>query len=325
MAMKKYLRLIIEVVLGLLLAGALALAYWSYTGKSHVMTELTDASEEVTETQQELEKLTKELAETKEKLEELEPAAKELAAVKDSFSNGVVLQDYEAFIKAQKGPIISERQLGLGALRLLTKGAQDPETVSAFQKALEMAEWTSRLKSICAAQNALAAAGQKVKVLADCASEKDDAHAKKGHAVHWDYAGEMGPENWGDEFPTCGKGQKQSPLNITGPFEKSKDTLVVNYKEGPLKILNNGHTIQVNVEQAAPSRSTKRSTTCCNSTSTAPAKNKSTASPWPWWRTLSTKTPKASWPCWVCCSTKAKTTTPSKSCGTTHPRAKVLK
>jgi carbonic anhydrase len=248
MAMKKYLRLIIEVVLGLLLAGALALAYWSYTGKSHVMSELTDASEEVTETQQELEKLTKELAETKEKLEELEPAAKELAAVKDSFSNGVVLQDYEAFIKAQKGPIISERQLGLGALRLLTKGAQDPETVSAFQKALEMAEWTSRLKSICAAQNALAAAGQKVKVLADCASEKDDAQAKKGHAVHWDYAGEMGPENWGDEFPTCGKGQKQSPLNITGPFEKSKDTLVVNYKEGPLKILNNGHTIQVNVE-----------------------------------------------------------------------------
>ena len=246
--MKKYLRLIIEVVLGLLLAGALALAYWSYTGKSHVMHELTDVSEEVTEAQQELEKLTKELAEAKEKVEELEPAVKELAAVKDSFSNGVVLQDYEAFIKAQKGPIISERQLGLGALRLLTKGAQDPETVSAFQKALEMAEWSSRLKSICAAQNALAAAGQKVKVLADCAAEKEGGHGKKGHAVHWDYAGEMGPENWGDEFPTCGKGQKQSPLNITGPFEKSKDTLVVNYREGPLKILNNGHTIQVNVE-----------------------------------------------------------------------------
>jgi carbonic anhydrase len=85
--------------------------------------------------------------------------------------------------------------------------------------------------------------------LADCAAEKPEAKAhKKGHAVHWDYAGEMGPENWGDEFPTCGKGMKQSPLNITGPFEKSKDVLVVNYKEGPLKILNNGHTIQVNVE-----------------------------------------------------------------------------
>lgn len=247
--MKKYLRLIIEIVMGLLLAGALAFGYWSYTGKNHVMHELTDASEGITEAQEELEKLTKELEEAKEKLEEAEPAAKQLDAVKESFANGVVLQDYEAFIKAQKGPVTSERQLGLGALRLLTKGADDPETISAFQKALEMAEWSSRVKSICAAQNALAAAGQKVKVLADCAAEKPEAKGhKKGHAVHWDYAGEMGPENWGDEFPTCGKGTKQAPLNITGPFEKSKDVLVVNYKEGPLKILNNGHTIQVNVE-----------------------------------------------------------------------------
>jgi carbonic anhydrase len=108
------------------------------------------------------------------------------------------------------------------------------------------------LKSICAAQNALAAAGQKVKVLADCvASKEEKGHGKKGHAVHWDYAGEMVPENWGDEFPTCGKGTKQAPLNITGPFEKSKDALVVNYKEGPLKIVNNGHTIQVNVPEGS--------------------------------------------------------------------------
>ncbi len=248
MAMKKYLRLIIEIVMGLLLAGALAFGYWSYTGKNHIMSELNEASEGVSEAQEELEKLTKELEEAKEHLEEYEPAAKQLAAVKESFANGVVLADYEAFIKAQKGPTTSERQLGLGALRLLTKGAEDPETVSAFQKALEMAEWSSRVKSICAAQNALAAAGQKVKVLADCALEKEEKAHKKGHAVHWDYAGDMGPENWGDEFPVCGKGQKQAPLNITGPFEKSKDVLVVNYKEGPLKILNNGHTIQVNVE-----------------------------------------------------------------------------
>ena len=248
MAMKKYLRLIIEIVMGLLLAGAVAFGYWSYTGKNHIMSELTEASEGVSEAQAELDKLTKELEEAKEKLEEYEPAAQQMMAVKESFANGVVLADYEAFIKAQKGPTTSERQLGLGALRLLTKGAEDPDTVSAFQKALEMAEWSSRLKSICAAQNALAAAGQKVKVLADCAAEKEDKAHKKGHAVHWDYAGDMGPENWGDEFPTCGKGTKQAPLNITGPFEKSKDVLVVNYKEGPLKILNNGHTIQVNVE-----------------------------------------------------------------------------
>jgi carbonic anhydrase len=244
--MKKHLRLILEILMGLLLAGAVTVAYWSYNGKSLVMGELTQASEGMEEVQQELDKTAKELKEVKEKAEEYEPAAKQMAAMKEAFSNGVVLQDYEAFIKAQKGPIISERQLGLGALRLMTKGPDDPDTVSAFEKALEMAEWTSRLKSICAAQNALAAAGQKVKVLADCALESNKG--AKAHAVHWDYVGEMGPDKWGNEFPTCAKGTKQSPLNIVGPFEKSKDVLAVSYKEGALKILNNGHTIQVNVE-----------------------------------------------------------------------------
>lgn len=246
--MKKHLRLILEILMGLLLAGAVTVAYWSYSGKSHVMGELTEASEGMEEAQQELDKTSKELKEAQEKVAEYESAAKQMAAMKEAFSNGVVLQDYEAFIKAQKGPIISERQLGLGALRLMTKGPDDPDTVSAFEKALEMAEWTSRLKSICAAQNALAAAGQKVKVLADCAVEGDKGHGKKAHAAHWDYVGEMGPDKWGNEFPTCGKGTKQAPLNIAGPFEKSKDVLAVAYKEGPLKILNNGHTIQVNVE-----------------------------------------------------------------------------
>ena len=44
----------------------------------------------------------------------------------------------------------------------------------------------------------------------------------------------MGPENWGKEFPTCANGKKQSPLNIVGPFEKSKDSLEVSYKAGQL-------------------------------------------------------------------------------------------
>lgn len=245
--MKKYLRLILEVLLGLSLAGAIAFGYWSYSGKKHAQHELADVSEVRDEAQEELDKLAEALEEAKEKLAKTEPAAQQMAALRGSFENGVVLQDYEAFIKSLKGPMTSERQLGLGALRMLSKGADDPETVSAFEKALEMAEWSSRLKSICAAQNALVAAGQKVKVLSDCAEAAD----KKGHGkkhVHWGYSGEMGPQHWGDEFPTCGNGQKQAPLNIVGPFEKSKDVLTVGYKPGALKLLNNGHTIQVNVE-----------------------------------------------------------------------------
>jgi carbonic anhydrase len=167
-----------------------------------------------------------------------------------------VLQDVETLYKAQKA-LSAERQVGLASLKLLTKGAQDPDTIAAYQKALEMAEWSNRLQTVCAAQNALAAAGQKVKVLSECKKSTDketdakDDHAKKddkAHAVHWGYEGDNGPEHWGDAFPVCGKGKKQSPLNIVGPFEKSKETLSVDYKEGPLKMFNNGHTIQVNIE-----------------------------------------------------------------------------
>ena len=57
----------------------------------------------------------------------------------------------------------------------------------------------------------------------------------------------MGPERWGKEFPTCVKGKSQSPLDIRGPFVKSRTVVTADYKEGPLKMINNGHTIQVNV------------------------------------------------------------------------------
>jgi len=76
-------------------------------------------------------------------------------------------------------------------------------------------------------------------------ASKEKSSQGHGHEVHWGYEGENGPEHWGESFPTCGAGKTQSPLNIVGPFEKSKETLMVDYVASPLKILNNGHTIQV--------------------------------------------------------------------------------
>ena len=64
----------------------------------------------------------------------------------------------------------------------------------------------------------------------------------------------MGPENWGKEFPTCGKGKSQAPLNIKGPFEKVRFSIAPDYKQGQLKIVNNGHTIQVNVANGSKIR-----------------------------------------------------------------------
>jgi carbonic anhydrase len=259
--MKKHLRLILEILLGISLVAAATLAYLNYSAKKHLADEVAELTEQLEEAQAALEKT----SEAPPPAEEEKPEAsntisQELDALKAAFTNGVVLQDMETLYKAQK-TLTAERQVGLASLRLLTKGAQDESTIAAFQKALEMAEWSNRLQTVCAAQNALAAAGQNVKVLSDCKKSTDkpqpaadkgkEEHAKKddkAHDVHWGYEGDNGPEHWGDNFPICGKGKKQSPLNIIGPFEKSKDTLTVDYKEGPLKMLNNGHTIQVNVE-----------------------------------------------------------------------------
>tara|TARA_R110002096_G_scaffold61443_5_gene152713 strand:- start:817 stop:1590 length:774 start_codon:yes stop_codon:yes gene_type:complete len=78
--------------------------------------------------------------------------------------------------------------------------------------------------------------------------DKDDSHADKT-AVHWGYTGENGPDKWGDlspEFRLCKEGLKQSPINIAGARPAKLPVIQIDYKEVPLKVLNNGHTIQVN-------------------------------------------------------------------------------
>jgi len=255
--MKKYLRLILEILLGICLVATATLAYWNFSSKKHLNEQVSELSQQLDEMKESMEKASEEAEAAKEVKPEPENASiQEMEALKSAFANGIVLQDVETLYKAQKA-LSAERQVGLASLKLLTKGAQDADTITAYQKALEMAEWSNRLQTVCAAQNALAAAGQKVKVLSECkkstdkdADAKDDSAKKddKAHAVQWGYEGDKGPEHWGDAFPVCGKGKKQSPLNIIGPFEKSKETLSVDYKEGPLKMLNNGHTIQVNIE-----------------------------------------------------------------------------
>jgi carbonic anhydrase len=243
---------------------------WTQKNSSAAATEqVAELTQKVEESDKKAEATEAELAASKEMLPPLMTKAQELEAVKAAFSSGTVLKDLEAAYAKEKKGLSPERQLGLAGLRLLTNGTKDPATVEAFQKALEMTDWKSQQKVICAAQNALAAAGEKVKVMSECGPEasnakgdnkadakdaapakgdKKDAHgAGEKHAAHWDYEGAMGPENWGKEFPTCGRGKSQAPLNIKGPFEKVRFSVAPDYKQGQLKIVNNGHTIQVNV------------------------------------------------------------------------------
>ena len=67
------------------------------------------------------------------------------------------------------------------------------------------------------------------------------------HTQHWEYSGITGPSHWGDiaeEFGTCKTGKLQSPFNITADTTASLPNLGLNYRPVPMKIINNGHTIQ---------------------------------------------------------------------------------
>jgi carbonic anhydrase len=66
---------------------------------------------------------------------------------------------------------------------------------------------------------------------------------------HWSYAGETGPTHWGDlntEFAPCKTGHRQSPIDI-GPTQKADlPAIQFDYKDTPLHIIDNGHTILIN-------------------------------------------------------------------------------
>ena len=263
-------KIIAIILLAISTAGAGYFGWMQKKSSAAATEQVAELTQKVEESDKKVEVSEGELAASKEMLPPLMTKAQELEAVKAAFSSGTILKDLEAAYAKEKKGLSADRQLGLAGIRLLTNGTKDPATVDAFQKALEMTDWKSQQKVICAAQNALAAAGEKVKVMSECVTDdskgkddkkadaKDAAPTSKGikkdahgsgekHAAHWDYEGAMGPENWGKEFPTCGRGKSQAPLNIKGPFEKVRFSVAPDYKQGQLKIVNNGHTIQVNV------------------------------------------------------------------------------
>jgi carbonic anhydrase len=80
----------------------------------------------------------------------------------------------------------------------------------------------------------------------------ETAHAGK-HPAHWAYVGPTGPAKWGgldEKFSSCSVGHAQSPINIRSADAQPSATLPAinfDYKPTPLKIIDNGHTVQVNV------------------------------------------------------------------------------
>ncbi len=67
---------------------------------------------------------------------------------------------------------------------------------------------------------------------------------------HWSYTGETGPENWSKlspEYAACGNGLNQSPIDISETVAAELEALQFNYESSSTVIVNNGHTLQINV------------------------------------------------------------------------------
>jgi len=77
-----------------------------------------------------------------------------------------------------------------------------------------------------------------------------DPHAK----AHWSYEGATGPEHWGkmDEANvTCSLGKEQSPVDLKWSKPLAKRELGFSYHSSDLRVIDNGHTIQVNFDKGS--------------------------------------------------------------------------
>ena len=91
---------------------------------------------------------------------------------------------------------------------------------------------------------------------ADAAAAADAGHApgatgaSDGHDAHWAYEGEFAPYRWGDlksGYALCKSGTRQSPIDIRNPVVSDVEPIQFHYEDVPLKVGNNGHTIEVEV------------------------------------------------------------------------------
>ncbi len=68
--------------------------------------------------------------------------------------------------------------------------------------------------------------------------------------AHWSYEGATGPSHWGDidaASKVCSAGSQQSPIDIAASIKAQMSPLRIAWSRKADTIVNNGHTIQLNV------------------------------------------------------------------------------
>ena len=112
----------------------------------------------------------------------------------------------------------------------------------------------ARIAEMRANQQQRAAAAARARKLAEARKKKEVVVAAKppppANGTHWAYDGEFGPANWSkinSKWSQCGTGSRQSPIDIRDGIKVDLEKLVFDYKPSTFSVVDNGHTIQVNL------------------------------------------------------------------------------
>lgn len=107
--------------------------------------------------------------------------------------------------------------------------------------------------SLSRVSSALAALAASCAMLACAATNShSETHGCAGAVhPHWTYSGSTGPSSWGSldaEYFAADKGSSQSPIDIQSAraVQARMPALELATAASPLRVLNNGHTVQVN-------------------------------------------------------------------------------
>ncbi|MES2238442.1 MAG: carbonic anhydrase family protein [Pseudomonadota bacterium] len=83
-------------------------------------------------------------------------------------------------------------------------------------------------------------------------NDQDGLSASKIGA--WSYDDEGGPTRWAklrDDYAVCAAGKRQSPIDIREGIKVNLEEITFDYKSRPFRIIDTGHTVQVNVGEGS--------------------------------------------------------------------------
>ena len=177
------------------------------------------------------------------------PVKKPLAAAERAASAATPVDAVEPPKVARKGPRQIKDPMDIIRERLAAKlgSAKPPELV-----APNVVRVVSRtpLQAVAPTQGPAGAAvtASPTRVARRAAANRESFPAAR--AAHWDYQGDGGPQAWAQlkaEFATCSSGKRQSPIDIRDGIKVQLDPVQFDYRPSAFRVIDNGHTVQVNV------------------------------------------------------------------------------